>query len=198
MTSEGAGTIVAKGVCYVTTVEYDNGHGIPPEAGTLVYGIGGGLGVYTLTLNGLIDNTGYVYKAFIVNELNDFYYASNVEEFTTLITTTTTTTTTTRPPVVYSLSVRNSLPNLYMTNVTVNGMPLNVGNVVSGINQSGFIGAESNATITIAFSGTPDHQNLVIWTDLNPPEVITMHSEDGGYTRTRSFNNFLQITIVPF
>lgn len=121
VTSEGTGSVVAKGIVYITAAQYSSG--MPPEAGTSVYASGGGLGSYCFYVNGLSNNTGYVYKAIVIDNLTHTYYAANVETFTTLSVITTTTEGPPAPPVgAPGVSTTQPVPNeIGATTATLGG-----------------------------------------------------------------------------
>jgi len=83
----------------------------------------------------------------------------------------------------YSLAVSVNIPNIKITSAVLNGVALNTGDVLSGVNQAGYIQPFTNGTLTIKWSGTPDHQTMTYWYDGNFRSV-TMHAEDhtAGYT----------------
>jgi hypothetical protein len=102
--------------------------------------------------------------------------------------------------VPFSFSVGTDIPNLKITSILLNGVELTVGNVLPGINQTGYIQPFTNGTVVVKWSGTPDHQTMGIWRD-SQFSTLTMHSEFGtvGYSLSiPACNSFLWIQLLKF
>lgn len=126
--------------------------------------------------------------------------SSTTTTSTTSSTSTTTTTTTSASTVPFTLSVHADVPNLLITSVLLNGIELTVGDVISGVNQTGYIQPFTNGTLTVKWDGTPDHQTMTYWYDGNFRSV-TMHAEDRttGYTfNIPVCNSYLWVVLVKF
>lgn len=139
-------------------------------------------------------------KSKIIIPIGNIPVTTTTTTTSTTSTSTTTTTTTLASTVSFSFAVGVDIPNLKITSILLNGVELTNGNVLSGINQTGFIQPFVNGTLTVKWDGTPDHQIMTYWID-GSMRQFTMHNEDKftGYTFSiPSCHSFLWVNLVKY